>query len=747
LCQNPDREDSPLVRRILLVLVGLALLACAALFAAGSGWLGRHEGPGDVATTRLPQEVRAERRATRRSASAGVGAPEAKQVLFGDLHVHTTFSLDAFLFSLPLLAGEGAHPPADACDFARFCSGLDFWSINDHAEGITPAHWSETVRSIRECNAAAGPADDPDVVAYLGWEWTQVGTSPENHYGHKNVVLLHTDDENIPTRPIAMRPPPDAPTRQLAGGSVLGGALFALLNRDERTLSFNTYTQERLAVPSCPDDVPVRELPTDCLESAATPGRLFEKLRDWGHPAIVIPHGTTWGYYTPPGSSWDKQLSAENHDPELQTLVEVFSGHGNSEEYRSWRAVEFDAEGAPRCPTPSRHYEPACWRAGEIIRERCHDAGESEAECEERAGTARRNYVQAGVAGHFAVPGATGADWLDAGQCRDCYLPSFNHRPASSAQYMLALGRFDGGPERFRFGLMASSDNHKARPGTGYKELDRRAMSESLGPLSGSRNPLNPPAAEPLAESVPVDVDALPGFGFGETERVGSYLSTGGLIAVHAPARDRQSIWDAMQRREVYGTSGDHILLWFDLLNGPAGEVPMGSEVALDRAPTFRVRAVGARKQLPGCPDWSEAALTPERLESVCRGECFHPSDERKLVTRIEVVRIRPQVRPDEPIDDLIDDPWLTRTCRADPAGCEIRFSDPEYAGLGREALYYVRAIQEPTDTVNGANLRCQRRSDGSCRSTELCGLTPGDCLAPAEERAWSSPIFLVPPR
>ena len=736
-----------MLRRVLLTITALLALAMLTLYAAGAGWLGRHEGPGKVAGVRLPEEAREERRATQLAARGTIGAPADKQILFGDLHVHTTFSLDAFLFSLPLLAGEGAHPPADACDFARFCSGLDFWSINDHAEGITPAHWSETVQSIRECNAAAGPADDPDVVAYLGWEWTQVGTRPDNHYGHKNVVLLHTDDENIPTRPIAMRQPADAPQRQLAGGSVLGGAAFALMNRDLRTLSFNTFTQERLAVPQCPDGVPVRELPTDCLESAETPRILFEKLRDWGHEAMVIPHGTSWGFYTPPGSSWRKQLSAEHHDPELQTLVELLSGHGNSEEYRSWRAVEFDAAGAPRCPKPSREYEPNCWRAGEIIRGRCRDAGESEAECERRAGTARRHYVEAGVAGHFAVPGATGRDWLDAGQCRDCYMPSFNHRPLSSVQYMLALGGFEeAGPKRLRFGVLASSDNHQARPGTGYKEIDRRAMSESLGPLPSGRNPIAAPPAEPLPESVPVDPNTLPGFGLGETERIGSYLGTGGLVAVHSPSRDRAAIWDAMKRREVYGTSGDRMLLWFDLLNGPDGVAPMGSEVMLDRSPTFRVRAVGARKQFPGCPEWTEAALSAERTASLCRGECFHPSDERKLVTRIEVVRIRPQTRPDEPVDELIDDPWVSRRCKPDPAGCTIRFSDPQYAELGRETTYYARAIQEPTDTINGANLRCEREPDGSCSETELCGTTAGDCLAPAEERAWSSPIFLVPP-
>ena len=54
--------------------------------------------------------------------------------------------------------------------------------------------------------------------------------------------------------------------------------------------------------------------------------KLFAKLDQWGYPALVIPHGTTWGIYTPPGSAWDKQLNAKQHDPERQRLIEVYSG-------------------------------------------------------------------------------------------------------------------------------------------------------------------------------------------------------------------------------------------------------------------------------------------------------------------------------------------------------------------------------------------------------------------------------------
>src|SRR5260370_6276068 len=49
-----------------------------------------------------------------------------EQILFGDLHVHSTGSWDAFVFSLPVFGGTCAHPPADACDFSRYCWSFDF---------------------------------------------------------------------------------------------------------------------------------------------------------------------------------------------------------------------------------------------------------------------------------------------------------------------------------------------------------------------------------------------------------------------------------------------------------------------------------------------------------------------------------------------------------------------------------------------------------------------------------------------
>ncbi len=768
--------------RARLLLAGAILLALAGLgLAIGRGAFGAREGAGEIGGAGLPAEVVAARLASQRAAveklvaqlaltadavprearapaleefgdSAGSLAPTAsaleKSILFGDLHVHTSISMDAFLMSLPLAGGEGAHPAADACDFARYCSALDFWSINDHAESITPQLWRESVESIRQCNAVAGGASDPDLVSYLGWEWTQVGDTPEQHFGHRNVILRDLADDAIPARPIS------AASNRVGALARLGtpgrAALVARDLFDARTHDFARKLTELAETERCPGGVPTRDLPRECMESAATPGELFAKLHAWESAALVIPHGTAWGFTAASTASWDTQLGDDAHDPELQRLIEVYSGHGNSEEYRAWRPALRSADGALECPPPSPNYMPLCWRAGEIIEQRCVAQGEEADECAARAAVARREAANAPPrAEERIVPLASGDDWGDAGQCRDCFLPAFYLRPQLSAQYALALTSFANPDEpwRYRFGFIAASDVHSARPGTGYKDFSRRWMTD--GQRDGiARKPWSAPRELPARpnKSSEVEPAGLAAMGNGPPDdRIGSFLFTGGLVAVHAPARDRGAIWDALERREVYGTSGQRTLLWFDLVNAANGGVlPMGSETQLRFAPRFRVLAIGSPKQQPGCPEHSTGGLDPARIAQLCRGECFHPTDERHRITRIEVVRIRPQQVSGESVDGLIEDPWRSFECAPSEAGCEVEFADDEFAVRARDAVYYVRAIEEPTPAVNGKGLACKRNAEGACIGIDAAPRGPDDDrLGDVEERAWSSPIFV----
>ena len=148
--------------------------------------------------------------------------------------------------------------------------------------------------------------------------------------------------------------------------------------------------------------------------------------------------------------------------------------------------------------------------------------------------------------------------------------------------------------------------------------------------------------------------------------------------------------------------------------------------------------------------DFSTMSLPAERLEKLCHNECYNPSDERRLVQRIEVVRIRPQIRPGEPVDALIEDPWRRFACAPDPGGCAVEFEDPDLIGGQREVVYYVRAIQEATPAVNAGGLRCKRDASGQCLEVNPCygdyrTEYEDDCLTAIEERAWSSPIFVRP--
>jgi len=697
----------------------------------------------------IPERVRQEGEARQRRAAEllqktaqGPDRPRSTQILFGDLHVHTTFSMDAYLYSLPALGGEGAHPPADACDFARYCANLDFFALTDHAESLRPEHWELSKASVRECNARAGDVTNPDLVAFMGYEWSQMGLTPETHFGHRCLIFPDTADATLPLRPIA--------SKDRRVGYQASGQRFSQLKWTD-PFNWSSYTdyleyfERMMDTPICEEGVSSAILPAQCLEVAETPAELHRKLDEWGGEVLEIPHGTAWGVYTPATTTIAKHLEPVNYDADRQRLIEIMSGHGNSESYRRWREWELSPEGERICPAPTEQYLPCCWQAGEIMRSRCD--GLAEDECERRVELARSYAMETYTRPNQIFPDAAPEEWLDCGQCRDCFKPSFSYRPRESVQYGMSLSLPEdldenGDPLRFRYGFVASSDEHSARPGVGYKAVDRSLMTDVNG--IGDGGALSFLTAIPdVDRQMPVRPSSDEVGLAGNDGRTQAFLYAGGLAAVHAASRGRRDIWDAMQRREVYATSGPRILLWFDLMNAPGGEGrPMGSAVEMSVAPQFEVRALGSFEPRPGCPDWAEAGLGAQRIEDLCHNECYFPSDLRRPIVAIEVVRITPQVESGENVDPLIEDPWRRYDCDPNNEGCVIRFSDDDFSERARDALYYVRALEEARPAILGDPLRAKRDDSGRVISISICEKSD-DCLAEVRERAWSSPIFV----
>jgi hypothetical protein len=663
----------------------------------------------------------------------GSNSDDRSQILFGDLHVHTTYSIDAFTLELPMMGLQGIHDSSMACDFARYCANLDFFSFNDHAESLTPDHWQEQKEIVQQCNISNDDLVTNDLVVFPGWEWTQIGTSKDNHWGHRNVIFK--DIQNLPARPIGSRTPD-------SGLGVFDTTQQAVSARWIDVFNFKRYSDLNWLlntvrnIPFCEEGIASKKLPPDCYEYAKTPRDLFSKLDEWGADSIVIPHGQSWGFHVPLGTSWENRLNDQGHDPTKQILLEIMSGHGNSEEYRDITSVNFLQDKTMSCPEPTDDFLPCCWQAGEMQKQRC--SGLSYAECDARVELAKQYTLIGGPYTNMVFPEAKPEEWLNCDQCTDCFKPAFNYRPKQSAQYALAISNFEesqDNPKRYNFGFIASTDDHTARPGTGYKQYERRKMTFATGVKSRLWEYSNK-AKDPNFPEIP---KVIPGQSQPDSERVSSFVYPGGILAVHSEGRSKDQIWTALKNKNVYGTSGPRILLWFDLVNSPKGKIPMGSEVTMSQNPSFVVRAAGSFKQNGGCSEESIDSLSQERLEYLCAGECYNPTNERHLIEQIEIIKITPQSFAGEAISPLIQDPWKVISCQGN-SECIIEFEDANYS---RDSIYYVRAIQAPTLAINGTS------SSGSpfklCKGSFRTDLAD-DCLSPINERAWSSPIYINKP-
>jgi hypothetical protein len=217
-------------------------------------------------------------------------------------------------------------------------------------------------------------------------------------------------------------------------------------------------------------------------------------------------------------------------------------------------------------------------------------------------------------------------------------------------------------------------------------------------------------------------------------------FSSGGLAGVWAQENTRESIYDAMLRKETFGTSGSHIKVRFfggwDFRDGDvesrdfvkigyARGVPMGGDLqaaAKGKAPTFMVWAMkdpmsGNLDRVQIIKGWVDAAgVEHEKIYDVAWSGNRKPDAAGKL----------------PPVGNTVDVKKATFENSIGAAELSAAWKDPDF-NPAVNAFYYARVIEIPTPRWS--------THDAAALGIEI----PGGLPASIQERAWSSPIWYSP--
>ncbi len=227
--------------------------------------------------------------------------------------------------------------------------------------------------------------------------------------------------------------------------------------------------------------------------------------------------------------------------------------------------------------------------------------------------------------------------------------------------------------------------------------------------------------------------------GFGKTRYTHHYTAAG-YAAVWATENTREALWDAMQRKETYATSGTRLTVrffggWGFLADdaksryvaetGYSKGVPMGGDLRnapKDKSPIFLVAAlkdaVGANlDRIQIVKGWVDASgKAQEKIYDVVWSGNRKPGKNGKL----------------PPVGDTVDVARATWTNTIGASELVTVWKDPDFKSSQR-AFYYARVIEIPTP-----------------RWTAYDQLRFGikmskDVEMKHQERAWTSPIWYTP--
>jgi hypothetical protein len=294
------------------------------------------------------------------------------------------------------------------------------------------------------------------------------------------------------------------------------------------------------------------------------------------------------------------------------------------------------------------------------------------------------------------------------------------HRKGSFARQALLDGMSQaagGAGNPFKYGFIGDSDTHNAA--ASHEEFNY------TGKFAFENN-----AKERLV--------GVPGAPAGQIQQIQEF-SSAGLAGVWASQNTREAIWDAMQRKETFGTSGPMMKVRFfgsfdyapDDVNKPdfvklayAKGVPMGGDLkpGAGKAPTFLVMALkdpksGNLDRIQIVKGWLDAAgKQHEKIYDVAW------SGERKIGANGKLPAV----------GNTVDLKTATYTDAIGAAQLAAGWTDPDFKP-GERAFYYARVLEIPTprwNTYDAVRLK-------------MAPLTK--VPATIQERAWSSPIWYSP--
>ncbi|MFT7266094.1 MAG: hypothetical protein ACI9A2_004183 [Halioglobus sp.] len=290
----------------------------------------------------------------------------------------------------------------------------------------------------------------------------------------------------------------------------------------------------------------------------------------------------------------------------------------------------------------------------------------------------------------------------------------------SYIRYALSAGLAEQrklGINPFKLGIIAATDTHNGTPAAGYEK-------GNLGSHGSDRD---------IKHRLKGKVEVPGGIATGSPVR----YSPGGIAGVYAAENSRTALFEAMQNRETFGTSGPRIsprLFAGWSLPEEICEQPDWVALAYDTG-------VPMGGDLPALPTQRNA---PVFVASATQD----PRDGSMPLQRIQIVKgwVDPQGKTHQAIYEVAGD--SDNGASVDPLTCEVAGSgfaqlcatwiDPDF-DPENGAVYYARTLENPS---------C-RWSQHDCISLPLED-RPASCSDPQlpkviQERAWTSPIWYQP--